>query len=582
MRLNFIHTMRFKLTLIYTLSIVTPFIVLAFVLPYYFQGLLTKDTQQLSANTLAAVAANIETYFDDLERLTASPYLNDNILQALKIKASNQYDTANDYVRLQTDRALTSTLSAFFSNTREDIISTLVIPITGQAYLNSRDHTLSLIDHYPFEEEDWYKKAEAANGKAAFINSHPQSYLSSESPAQVFSVARLLKDPESGQPLGVIMSDAATNVLRKITANIHFNVSSIVAIMDENNQIIYANKPLSANIIQKIKMKPQSIKDNHDEYAAVYNQIDSAGWNIVALLNKSEINEKTRWIYEIGVLLSFGGLFVTFLLFLYLSQWIVEPFKRMFHVMKEVKRGNMKVQYESKGKDEIAQLGGALNSMISQINELINSQYKAVLAQRDAEYQALQAQIQPHFLYNTLNGFIALNRNGDNKKLENAIFSLSGMLRYILRDHALSTIEREFAFLSQYLELQQLRFEDDLTISIHYDHELANFKLPKLILQPLVENAIIHGTEPDDKPNEVRVIASIVIGKEGRLLAIEIADNGVGFEIKPNNESKHIGIANVRSRLQLTHPDSELMIKSRVGMGTTIHIYIPIKEDHYK
>ncbi|WP_169084984.1 sensor histidine kinase [Paenibacillus sp. PL91] len=580
--MNVVHTLRFKLTLIYSLSIVAPFIVLAFVLPYYFQGLLTKDTQQLTANTLAAVAENIETYFDDLERLTASPYLNDNVIQALKIKASNQYDTANDYVRLQTDRALTSTLSAFFSNTREDIISTIVIPITGQAYLNSRNHTLKLIHDYPFEEEAWYKKAEAANGKAAFINSHHQAYLISESPAQVFSVARLLKDPESGQPLGVIMSDAATSVLRKITANIHFNVSSSVAILDENNQIIYANKPLSAKIVQQMKMKPESIRDGQAEYAAVYNKIDSAGWSIVALLDKSEINEKTRWIYETGVFLSFGGLLVTFLLFLYLSRWIVEPFKRMFHVMMEVKRGNMKMRYESRGRDEIAQLGGALNSMISQINELINSQYKAVLAQRDAEYQALQAQIQPHFLYNTLNGFIALNRNGDNKKLENAIFSLSGMLRYILRDHALSTLEREFAFLSQYLELQQLRFEDDLTIFIHYDSELAGFNLPKLLLQPLVENAIIHGTEPDDKSNEVRIIARTVIGKGGQLLAIEIADNGVGFDTKPNNAKEHIGIANVRSRLQLAHPDSELIINSRIGHGTTINIYIPIKEDHFK
>lgn len=198
------QTLRFKLTTIYLLSIVTPFTVLAFVLPYYSQNMITKDTEQLIGGTLHVLSETIKTYLDDLERLTAAPYMNDNIIQALKVKASRSYETANAYTKLQTDRALTGTLPNYLFNTREDILSTIIMPINSTAYLTSKDNTNRLQDDYPYSEQDWYKKAFLKNGKGAYISAHAQDYLTNQPTRQVFSVARLIKDPDSQQPLAVI------------------------------------------------------------------------------------------------------------------------------------------------------------------------------------------------------------------------------------------------------------------------------------------------------------------------------------------------------------------------------------------
>ncbi|PZE20562.1 sensor histidine kinase [Paenibacillus xerothermodurans] len=538
--MTFFQTLRFKLTIIYLLTIVAPFIVLALAMPYYSEGILKNETQKLTAGTLNALTRNLHTYMDDLERLTASPYLNDNVIQALKYKAGGHYRTASAYDKLQTDRALTGTLPNYLINTREDILSTIIISTDGQAYLTSKHNAMELVPNFPFSSQDWYKQAVDSDGRVAFISSHPQSYLINQGSRQVFSVARLIKDPDSRRPLAVILADADTKVLEKITRDITFNVSSIVVILDQNRNVIYANKPLTAALQAQLTNGDHPVSDR-TAYVTVSRTLTPADWEIVVLLSNNEIKSKVRWTYIVAVLLSVGGLFVTFFVFLYFTRWIVNPFRQMNTVMNQVKKGNLDTRYVPEGSDEIARLGESFNSMIAQLNELINKEYKAVLAQRDAEYRALQSQIQPHFLYNTLNCFIGLNRAGDTKQLENAIFSLSGMLRYILQENQWATIENEFLFLQKYGMLQQTRFQERLTIHVSYDTEAADFPIPKLLVQPLVENAIIHGVEPDDKANLVTVHATTRRVGEQSFVVIEISDNGLGFDARGAAGPRHSG-----------------------------------------
>jgi len=204
--------------------------------------------------------------------------------------------------------------------------------------------------------------------------------------------------------------------------------------------------------------------------------------------------------------------------------------------------------------------------------------YNELLEKRKAEYTALQSQIQPHFLYNVLNGLIGLNRLGDKKSLEKAIFSLKDMLRYTLEQAEWTTVAEEFRFLEKYCALQKMRFQERLEVDIRHDPETADLKIPKLILQPLVENAVIHGIEPLGRRGNLSISAGIIEKSGSPFLGIYIRDNGIGFEPAAVADKRHIGLANVRDRLLMSFNNSLFNLSSANGSGTIIAIEIAKEE----
>ncbi|KAA1183439.1 sensor histidine kinase [Paenibacillus sp. B2(2019)] len=575
-----LYTLRFKLMILFAITIMIPVLLIGFVIPYYYQTMITEEKQVLTEGTLKAMARNIETYLDDLERITLMPFWNEDVMNALKFKATKQYDTANDYIKLLTDRALNETLPLMLQNTRKDILGTLLIPTDGTVYVNDTKEFARPISDFSYQQQDWYKQAFAADGNVAFISAHKRDYLMFAEEKQVFSVARLIKDPDSKRALAVIMADADTNILNTIVSDISFDVSSIVVIQDNNSQLLYSSEPISTAALNGIGDSQEFVDVKGKDYAKVTESIAQAEWKITVLLSAEETASKVRWLYTVAFLFLGIGLLVTFVLFLYLSRNIVNPFKQMILVMRKVRQGNLEARFNTKGRDEIALLGEALNQMIIQLNEMINREFRTDLAKRNAEYRALQSQIQPHFLYNILNGWIGLNRAGERAVLEKAILALSGMLRYSLEYNDWSSIEEEFLFLQRYGELQQLRFDDRLSIQMSYDPELRSFRLPKLLLQPLLENTIIHGCEPANHECTVIISASTTHENGIACIQISISDNGIGFISDKQSPSitNGVGLQNVRERLLLAYgkDNARFDIQSTVGVGTTSTITISL------
>jgi len=221
---------------------------------------------------------------------------------------------------------------------------------------------------------------------------------------------------------------------------------------------------------------------------------------------------------------------------------------------------------------ELAQLE-SFSDYASQVieNAIANASLRA---RDDAEYRALQAQIQPHFLYNLLNGLVALNRMGERSALESSLHALKDMLRYTIEHGQRATVEEEFAFLELYCRLQKLRFEERFSYEFALEADAAPLPIPKLLVQPLLENAVIHGIEPGIGPGRARVSARIV---EGRLL-LTVEDDGVGCEIASINEHRRIGIGNVRERLALLYSSASLELEGSPGGGFRARISIPLAE----
>lgn len=578
------NSLRFRLLILYFLTIIIPTVIIMFTMPFYYRNIISAETTKLTSSTMVALMNNIDTYLDDLERLTSIPYRKE-FMDALafqnSVKDIGNGDTFSYYDKFKAEAEILDTLIFTLQTTRKDISGAIMVTVDGTPIITNKKYGSrpDTTPNYIFTAQNWYKKAVAADGKAVFINVHPQDYLSDYTANQVFSIARLIKEPTTQKWMGVIMADAETSGLDEIFKGIYFNVESIVSIFDSNNNLIYSNGNISDDEKRQVFNGNAIVKGSKDSYAAIVKPIERAGWKMVVLLSDSELKSKLMWIYIVGILFAVGELILAFSLFSILSRLITNPFRKMIWVMKEVEGGNLQARFNVRKKDEISQLGNALNNMIMRLNDLIDREFRAVLSKRNAEYYALQSQIQPHFLYNTLNGFIGLNRLGAREELENAIFALTGMLRYTLEQGDWTTIAEEFLFLQRYCELQKTRFKDRLFVNIHFDECVAGFKIPKLLIQPLVENAIIHGIEPGCNKGILQVFGSLESdGYNDSSLTIIIDDNGTGFDTDVLSQGKNIGLSNVRERLNMTYNGAEFNIQSKIGLGTHIVIKIPEKE----
>lgn len=571
-------TLRQKLIMLYLLTVSVPLVVLIFLLPYYYESLFNRHTTELYEGTLSSLTSNVEMYLDELERMTIAPYFNNDVMVAMKLKAANRPGDASEYAEHVAERSLRFTLPNLLRSTRQEILGTILVLADGSVYpINNANLTETPVPDFPYEEQEWYRKAVEQDGRVVYVSSHPQDYFGSD--RQVFSVARLLKDPDTGKPLGVIMADAENIVLENIIRNARFNVTTIVAILDENKKPLYATRPLDEAMLAQLSAGERTVTGPNDTYRAVEKTMRASGWSIAVLFSNGEFQSKLAPIYRIGALFAAGGIMLTMLLNVSLTRWIVRPFSEMVRVMQRVKRGDLEQRVAVRGRDEIAQLGSVLNMMIAKLKDLIDREYRAELGKRNAEFRALQSQIQPHFLYNTLNGLIGLNRSGQHKLLENVIYSLSGMLRYTLEHEDETTLADEMGFLQQYCELQKLRFGDRFSYRLEGEPGTKDCRLPKLVLQPLVENAVIHGIEPSGNGGRLLVRAEFRTDRDGTdapWLYIRIEDNGAGFDGTVAKGS--VGIANVRERLALFDSRARLELRSAVGEGTVAELWIPAKE----
>lgn len=568
--MHFSHSLRFRLILVFIVTILLFATFIMFTLPMYYKDLLNDQTTTLKESTLKAMEKNLESYFSELNRLTVIPYYDEEFMLALnKIKYAEFYEFEENDLYAFYD-TLSSTLQSYLLNTRDEVLSTVLVHNNGQMISCSKKYGSSTIIYdYPYADKDWYKKAIDAEDGIAFISNHNQDYLYKAIGKDVFSFTRLIIDPTTKEPLCVIMADASTDVFDLLFKDIVLDVSYIGCIIDDEGNLIYSNDKTMAYPLVK-NMNRHGI-DSNKEYLTIEKIIDESGWKMILFLSQKELDAKNSTIYIFSFSFILLEVLLTIFILFFLSKTITDPFNRLSEGIKEVEKGNLQVTFYDEGKGELALLGHSLNHMVDRLNDLINKEYKARISQQQAKYAALQSQIQPHFLYNTLNGFIGLNRLGKHKELDEAIISLTRMLRYTLSQDEQTILKEELKLLKHYLYLQKLRFDTRLDYEIIVDQTLDNLLIPKLLLQPLVENAIIHGIEPLHLNGFIGIEVKVI--EDGIYLVIH--DNGEGMDFKDWEHFNGIGLKNVRERLLFFYKDAQIQIQSEHLKGTTIEMTIP-------
>lgn len=568
------QSLRSKLLVLYFCVLMIPMLVIVYVMPSFFYNLIMDKTSKQTESIQNAIARNMESYLDDLDRLTVTPYMNDNVIEALKLKNSPQYNESDDYTKLLTERVLRNGLPNLISNFRSDILGVLLLSLDGSTYLLPNSQGGDVTEDYPFREQEWYQETIEADGNTVFISPHLRDYVTNPAVTHAFSVARLIKDPDTKKPLAVLKADANTTVIDHMMKDIEFDVASIVTIYDQDNQLIYSNKYLSEDVQAEVIKADRIVNGEDDSYIKISKKMEDSGWSIITLLSESEMKRNVKSFHVFGILFAVVGIAASFALFRKMSVWIIKPYHKLIEAMNRFRRGDWEARIDANnGNGEIHELSLAYNMMADQISEMVKREYIAKLQLKEAEFRALQSQIQPHFLYNTLNGFIGLNRMEKRDVLEEAIISLSRMMRYTLEDHAKSTLREEFDFLHSYCELQKMRFGDKLIYEITYDKNVGACRIPKLLLQPLVENAIIHGIEPLRRPANLKLSAFYITDEDNQWLTIELEDTGKGFDLEENRQNS-IGLSNTEERLKLLYSESIFEIESIEGQGTKVRIQI--------
>lgn len=278
------------------------------------------------------------------------------------------------------------------------------------------------------------------------------------------------------------------------------------------------------------------------------------------------------------------GLYPVLLL---VSNIVSKPLHTLVIAMENFKQGDFSQKVEVMTQDEVGEASACFNRMVDDIRELIDKNYVMALKERESELDILQAQMNPHFLYNTLDSLYWKATESGNDEIAEDIMVLSQLFRLVLNTgNGIVTVQMEAELIDRYLHIQQMRFGKRLKYMISMDETMLEEEIPKLILQPFVENAIVHGFEKADGHYDLSVTGK----REGSRMVFQIRDTGVGMSEEQMEAiwdkadtrryaSQRIGryaIKNVKERLELIyHDDYELRIESRVGQGTAVSISIP-------
>lgn len=533
-----------------------------------------RTAQDFTAELIKQVNTNIQSYVDNMENVS---------LLVLNNRGVRGYLTGDsDDAASVTDFLHTILVS------REDIASISVFGYNGRFVSDDGDAKLNPYVSVP--DQSWYRLAKQAEGKVVISPSHVQSVFDGDY-RWVVSLSRELRSVDNSRGLGILLVDLNFKVIGDILSKIELGKRGYVFIVDGEGRIVYhpQQQLLYSNlktekIGEVLALGTGSFVSDEGGRSRIYTVHDSGfGWKIVGVSYVNEVVGNRQRMQQSFVMLGSASLAIALLLSYLLSRNLSRPILRMQEHMKEVERGNFDIQVPVDSTREIGRLARAFNLMVVRIRELMGQVVKEQEFKRKSELNALQAQINPHFLYNTLDSIIWM---AENKKSDEVVRMTSALARLfrasISKGSELVPIRNEIEHISNYLTIQKMRYRDKLDFKIEVDPGILQFPTLKVLLQPLVENAIYHGIKNKYGTGVIRIAGE----RSGGLIRLHVIDNGVGMNeeqarkwLMPGDgrrEGKGVGMINVHERIQLYFgKEFGISVHSVPDEGTTVTVTFP-------
>lgn len=441
------------------------------------------------------------------------------------------------------------------------------------------------------------------DGKGEWVLSN--TYDKENHPLQSIAYTQALKDVFGNfQPvIGMLTIEFSNKKLQEWINSLSSNNQTNFYLINKKSGVIELStvpssvgEPLLSqfNFSEMAKKHPEPyffIKESKEHSLLVYKNFSESDWVLVGKVPVPVLLDKINSVAKRTVYIGIFALLGTMLFASFLSSRVLIPIKRLKKGMKQMEKGIYNISVPVETKDEIGYFCQSFNQMAERMNHLVVQVYEAELLKKDAEIKALQSQINPHFLYNTLGTIESLAPlRGEGKVISDICKSLAKMLRYNINGASFTTLKQEMDQLQLYLSIQKVRYEERLEYSVFADPELYNMRIPKLLFQPLVENSIIHGVEHQRKGGTIKVEAILM---DGQTVLIKVSDNGPGMEAEVLKALQHrlntyslachetseqltsIGMMNVHARLKMLYGEqSGLTIESTAGQGTEVTIVL--------
>lgn len=436
-------------------------------------------------------------------------------------------------------------------------------------------------------------------GEVMYIPNSEIDYAGTPSYKDVISVGKAIIRPSTREILGVIIVDVDRAAIVEMCRNIKMGDTGYFAVVTSHGKFIYPQngeinlQELTYENLQRIANNEEGAfvqEVNKELEFFVFNTLNKVGWKIVGRVKLKELMRGAYHIRSITVAVVIFCVIFAAILYFFISDALTHPILDLKEKMAQAESGNLEVRAHSSNSDEIADLCHSFNVMIGKIKELLDRNIKEQEELKKSELKALQAQINPHFLYNTLDAIVWMTEANNKEQVVKITKTLSSFFRIVLsRGEEWISIEEEVEHIQSYLTIQKMRYRDILDYELVFDKNILGFRVLKLTLQPLVENAIYHGIKNKRKPGLIQVKGGIL---DGNTLLLEVLDNGGGMTAEKLRDVRKTldrdmleidgdngyGLKNVNQRIKLYYgKEWGVSVDSDQGVGTRVSVVIPAK-----
>ena len=543
-----------------------------------------ENSSEYTHTIIQQMNQNIDSYIDYMENIAYLISSNEDVQDYLfdeKIDNEGRYRILNQFQTIL--------------DSRSDIRNVGIISKNGRMLIN--DGSKSVNQDLDLNTQEWYATAlEKPNGPI-LTSSHVQHIISGERP-WVITLSRGIRDRSgSGEKEGVFFIDLNYSAISGLCDQSTVGTKGYAFILDAKGNIVY--HPQQQQLYNELQTENISLIMDTDEDTVLtgtgndgklysISRSEKTGWTVVDCTNVKELLSKSRQAQSVYVLTAIILVIVALLFSRFMARSITLPIQKLRDSMKKVQEGDFSVSdVVVDSKNEIGSLTKSFDVMTHRIHELMEQNVHEQEEKRKSELKALQSQINPHFLYNTLDSIIWMAEGKKNEEVVLMTASLARLLRQsISNEDEVVPIANEVEYARGYLTIQKMRYKDKLEFQIEVDSSILYIPLIKLVLQPIIENAIYHGLKYKESKGLLIVKGFM---KDGNAV-LQVIDDGVGMDEetlahiydkhKVNYHSNGVGVYNVQKRLKLYYgEDYGITYTSELGKGTTATITIPGRQE---
>lgn len=543
-----------------------------------------ENSSEYTHTIIQQMNQNIDSYIDYMENIAYLISSNEDVQDYLfddEIDNEGRYRILNQFQTIL--------------DSRSDIRNVGIISKSGRMLIN--DGSKSVNQDLDLNTQEWYTNALKSPNGPILTSSHVQHIISGERP-WVITLSRGIRDRSgSGEKEGIFFIDLNYSAISGLCDQSTVGTKGYAFILDAKGNIVY--HPQQQQLYNELQTENISLIMDTDEDTVLtgtgndgklysISRSEKTGWTVVDCTNVRELLSKSRQAQSVYVLTAIVLVAIALFFSRFMARSITLPIQKLRDSMKKVQEGDFSVSdVVVDSKNEIGSLTKSFDVMTHKIQELMEQNVHEQEEKRKSELKALQSQINPHFLYNTLDSIIWMAEGKKNEEVVLMTASLARLLRQsISNEDEVVPIANEVEYARGYLTIQKMRYKDKLEFQIDVDPSILHIPLIKLVLQPIIENAIYHGLKYKESKGLLIVKGFM---KDGNAV-LQIIDDGVGMDEetlahiydrhKVNYHSNGVGVYNVQKRLKLYYgEDYGITYESEKGKGTTATITIPGRQE---